>query len=107
MIGGWFNDKPEQAHAAQKRQGVGGEAIRLNRSKFLVLQAALEKAECHLDVLMGALMLPKLKSCFKIKRKDGFVVAYLGTDVKTTFSWREIIAMADGVCFFGEPRGAS
>ena len=65
----------------------------------------MEKAGCYLAALSGALTLPKLKSYFK--RKDGFVVAYRGTDVKITFSWREVIDMADDVCFFGEPRGAA
>ena len=65
----------------------------------------MEKAECHLAALSGALTLPKLKSYFK--RKDGFVVAYCGTNVKTTFSRREVIDMADNVCSFGEPYGAS
>ena len=43
----------------------------------------MEKAECHLAALSGALTLPKLKSYFK--RKDGFGVAYRDTDTKTIF----------------------
>ena len=34
-------------------------------------------------------------------------MAYCGTDVKTTFFWREVIEMVDDMCFFGEPHRAS
>jgi hypothetical protein len=75
------------------------------QDQVLVLRTTVEKAECHLVALPGELTLPKLK--FYFKRNCRFVVAYRGTDVKKTFSWREAIDMANDMCFFGKPCGAS
>jgi len=36
-------------------------------------------------------------------RKEGFSVHLLGTDIRTPFTWRDTIELADDVFFFGPP----
>ena len=96
-----FSGVPNKARLKQKRDGIAGDIVVVASRKFIVLKATIVEAKAHIDCVAGAINLKQFKKFFS--KSEGFAINLDGTSEQITFSWMDVISMAEDVYFFGPP----
>ena len=100
-----FGNVITKVKASQKEDGIGGDFTTISSKKFIVLKVTIVEAKAHIDCNAGAVSLPALAEYYK--KKEGFVLQFDGTTEKVTFSWRDVVDMAEDIYFFGPPQNGA
>ena len=59
-------------------------------------------APVHIDCELGTVSMSQLENYFN--RREGFTIQFDGTDENITFSWKDVLDMAEDIYFFGLPQ---
>ena len=97
-----FASKPTAANAAQVAAKLAEKRTKIGGIEFVQVKATISDARTHLEACSGRTSLEQLQSQFH-NNTGYFVVDLCKTDMKLTFSWREMLELSDDVLFFGPP----
>ena len=67
--------------------------------------AKLIKAIMNTDVNTGGMSKPDLVNAYHVNQ--GVSVEFVGTIIRTTFGWKSVLDLKDGILFFGPPLDSS
>ena len=73
--------------------------------KNIILKATILVAPVHINCESGGASISQLKTYFN--RREGFTIQFDGTDEMLTFSWKDVVDMAEDVYFFGPPQNGA